>query len=398
MKLLLILLAVFCAAFAGAQMVVTESIDSIDAQVLRAKTVVVGRIEEVAPVTPTSYRATFAVEETLKGEPRASLEVSLWGAAEAPRAWRAARTRLLLSVSSAATMWPARVVDLDDPKLLVSREDFTLVRDPRRLLEIARRLARRPTEIRAYRRTPPDDDVGWRWRAAFGPHGQGLQVPYDEGLERWARDALRAGEPSRRLQGVYLLQEFRSGANARRVRRLLKDPAYEVIETGTDRAGVETRYYPVRAAANRVLAAWHETPAPEVERAAVDGLPTLEWLRVTTRDDLPLVRRTRRLRNLELYDAGRLTDAQFEAVLSAKGLTSLSLTRAGLDDARMRRLAGLRALRAINLDGNPFTDAGLRALEGLPSLAEASLRGTGVTGAGLDALRRARPGIVIHRD
>ncbi|GEM_PF-3068751 len=409
--LVVLLAAAFVTGRASAQVIPTETIDSIDAKVLNAKTILIGTPSAVPdPNDSSEWRrgVTFKVVSTLKGTTSDSVRMFPYGASFNSEKWRAKAPQILVFVPMRPEdAWWMGMVDLNDPKLLVPKADFGFLRSRDATLRYVRELIRKKPGVDRIDTTvvSPKDKKGAVWRAELTVSSRyshhllgGLRVPVDETFERRAQAALRSKVFARRQEGLGLIRPFRSPGNAALLRILLKDPEYVVIRTGTDNRGVETRRYLLRSEAYALLRAWGEPVDPPLVETSASGLDTLEWLRITQPEDLLLVRQTKRLKNLELYNARSLTDSQYASVLTAKGLTSLSLTGGAIDDARLRQLVQLRHLRALNLDGNPITDKGLREFAHLPSLEEVSLNRTEITDEGLAVLRFVHPTILVHLD
>ena len=81
--------------------------------------------------------------------------------------------------------------------------------------------------------------------------------------------------------------------------------------------------------------------------------------------------------------------------IASKGIPGLWL--GGAEDEDLAHLKGLTGLRELWLSGTQITDAGLAHLKGLTGLRELGLSYTKVTDAGVNSLRKALPGVNIHR-
>jgi hypothetical protein len=102
------------------------------------------------------------------------------------------------------------------------------------------------------------------------------------------------------------------------------------------------------------------------------------------------------LRYLFLYNT-QITDA---GLVHLGGLTELRLLYLGhtqVTDAGLVHLAGLTELRRLHLSNTQVTDAGLIHLAGPTELQELWLDNTHVTDAGVAELKRALPGLSVHR-
>lgn len=82
------------------------------------------------------------------------------------------------------------------------------------------------------------------------------------------------------------------------------------------------------------------------------------------------------------------------------GLTEIKqlyMGKAQITDSGLGFLTGLTHLELLNLTGQPITDRGLVHLHGLKNLRTLFLAKTNVSDTGVRELRRAIPGLVIHR-
>lgn len=405
LRFLVVLLGVLFAPFAEAQLAIfprPPSIDSIEVQVADSATVVLGTA--IKPVTKDRYAvstATIRVTETLKGPPQETLFVFPKVSADTIERWQTARSRLLVLAESGSSR-NAAILDLDNPKLLVSRKDFTLIRDPRELLGVVRDLIREPTKTLgpgSFVRPPPENDIGRRWTEAFPKESdQGLVVPIDDDLQRWARDAIRSGPLSRSIQGVGALERLPDEENVVLLKSLLKDgQTADGPEVGLSSGSASNRSYPLRAAAFDALLALGVMPPPVPILVRVPDYEKSGYLvlRPVPSANLDFLRGTRRLATLVVFPAETLSTHQVESIASAPNLTRLMIRNGGIDGARLKRLAALQGLQALDLSGNPITDADLPLLARFPKLRDVSLEGTQVTPAGLESLRRLAPSVVV---
>ncbi len=140
MKAVFLALMVALLAFqAGAQVAPTAPppIQSLESTVVNGWLVVVGKVVEFNPDTSV---ATIAVEETLKGERLARVEL-LFGYIEARDAlkWKSGEDRLLISAQSGST----QVIDLSDAKLTVLEANLSILHDPSEIVKKAKAIADR---------------------------------------------------------------------------------------------------------------------------------------------------------------------------------------------------------------------------------------------------------------
>ena len=386
------------------------TIESIDATVLNARTIVVGTVTGVVDKSSAEHvrEVTFKVAETLKGESVGHLTINVHNSVQELELWKARSARLLVSAPSRTNARAVSIIDLGDEKLLVSKEDFTFLRSPRDLLEYVRQLVRQNPgvyEILVYVLPPPDTGVGAAWQRAMGerrtpgePPFWGLHVPVNQRLERTARNLIRSKELLQRQQGVMALRLFKSEQNTAILEALLKDPGFVIERTAETNRGLEHRRYPIREAAFRTLAGyWRlpvEQPVMEESVSRIDRIESMTWVEKLADADLWRLRQAKRLRSLVLSNVP-LAAGQLAMVCDLTGLTHLQLPPLSVGDASVKQLGGLKHLRSLTLDQNPITDEGLKELAGFTSLKEVSLKETEVTDEGLASLRRSRPDLKV---
>jgi hypothetical protein len=173
---------------------------------------------------------------------------------------------------------------LDGGEQLAIMMDGRRLRDGVELLEHVRAEARR-TAIDAENRSrtvleaddfPIESPLG----SMRNVRGGALRVPVDERLERMAREWCDDPEPLYRAQGARLLRLFRKPEHLPTLRRLMWDPAYEVIAPPEFRweesAWRMNRRYFVRAAARATLDSW-EIEEPTVVLGPHQTYEPLAW-------------------------------------------------------------------------------------------------------------------------
>lgn len=149
--------------------------------------------------------------------------------------------------------------------------------------------------------------------------------------------------------------------------------------------------------------------------AHLEGLKNLKSLALQgTRMTDAGVARLATLSRLEhlAIDQNHITDVGLAQLRRLKNLKSLWIGRAyekvvdgdletfrsdEITDAGLVHLAGLNNLKNLSIEGTGVTDRGLRHLEGLRKLKDLYIAGTRITIAGEQALKRAIPGLTIHR-
>lgn len=408
LRILLLLIATSLLAVAHAQMAPPVTVDSIDLKVLNARTVTVGRVVGISDSTPGKPKVTIVVDQTLKGEKQTQVEGT--APADVVRQWNLHPSTLL--VFSPPGSGDLATIDLEDPGLLVSKRDFTLIRDRGRLLRYVHDVALRHPETTSgpgIMRTPPDNALGARWKEALHMRGYvGLMVPIDADLERELVREIKSDAPQghvvygqieRRLEDIRSLRVFKSDETIGLLKSLLTDRSYIVNLSPANANGVEERAYIVREQAYSVLRQWgvKAPPPATVERVVVLNRTgkvdlALDW----TMNDLSWLTSAPRLTSLVLHPAPRsLSEAEIPVIGKLTRLRTLTLVGMGIDDARFRSFANLKALRSLTLDDNPVTDEAIPQIASYPHLTDVSLVRTGVTDAGLAQLRRLRPDLRV---
>ena len=400
------LIVLLLAVGARAQTVPIETIDSLDVRVVNARQVVVGKVALVSPQSDDGRRdVTIAVEETIKGPSAGSVRVSThyW---DYPNPPSSIGTRVMAFVPERREdEWWMRKIPLDDHRIVVSRADFRVLYHSEDVIRAAREIVRAhpdPGRTGEFTLPSPPGAVGEAWRHAFRGSGRrvdGLRVPVDDALMRWAILALRSPDLRIRTQGVSALGRFRSPESEALVRAALEDKETRILTKAEDNRGVEERYYPVREMAYGVLTRdWGLTVPPveiKVSESKIGTLRTLRWWNTLEEADLATLRRGQRLESLDLPYLTSFPKGFLQTVGALTRLTHLGLPPGSVDDTGLRQLTRLRSLRSLLLDGNAITDEGLKVLLAFPKLEEVSLQRTEVTDRGLAALRERFPLIRI---
>ncbi|RYG48749.1 hypothetical protein EON79_03525 [bacterium] len=415
MRKLVFFFLLLATATLRAQMIPPDRIDSIDVRVLNAKSVVVGTISELTPISNPEeglHDLSISVKETLKGPPEKSLKLKIRAQGrglDLYKTWFEKATPLLIDVpSQEESPWIPRSIPLDDPAMLLSTRDFKPIRDRETLLRYIRDLVRRRPgveHVETYVLDLPNGPPGVAIRKTFGrPRLVGLRIPIDGRIERQALEKLRSKDIQVRLEGIEALRYFKSPANIVRLKALLKDSSYRMSRSPVDTFGIETRHYLLREGAYKILKGeWNSDVAQPVIEESISQLATVPELRFNgpfQPEFLTAIRQAKSLRKLEFsvwYQEGpNGTPGDFlDVVAGVPSLTELILPQLGLEDAALPALERLPHLQRLVLDGNPISDAGLKTLARLKGLKTLEVGQTDVTDAGLAALRKARPDLRV---
>jgi hypothetical protein len=250
-----------CLGRAGAQPVL-HTVVSVDAAVLNAEYVFVGRIERLLPDGATTSAANVAarVETRLKGEV-SDVTQTLIAAPESSLAdWRTRGSRLLF-------IHGAEPIDLSASNLMVFTAQSAVLRQPEQVIQAARDAIRQHpgvTRINTCLRPIPSDVA--KKNKLFG--FVALVVPTDEALERWALRGLRSKDPHDRSAAVEVLRHYRSDANVSRLKALLADPGFVLSPGPGDK---RRKFHIVRKTAYDTLIAWGQKPEkPEFYKETPD--------------------------------------------------------------------------------------------------------------------------------
>ncbi len=242
---------------------------SIEAMVLNAATVVVGTVFEVSKRKKFNV-ATIAVEETLRGEHKARLQVRfpdrIWQLgvggidAENLKEIQVKSLRLLVATRD----HPAKVFGLiylteQNPKTgssdTVRKADLTPFQKSADLLLFAKNTLRGSPGVKRIDTFPLTIPIKGGYY--FGRGGSTtVEVPVDESLEKKAVQYLDSKERWRRAEGVEALKYFKSEKNIARLKDLLKDADPYIREAADGNVVVEVRIYTVRKAAFETLKYW----------------------------------------------------------------------------------------------------------------------------------------------
>lgn len=407
-KTLLFILGCTLAARAHAQTIPLETIDSIDAKVMRANAIATGKVADVSH-TDKSTSVTIAVDRTLKGPASGRLTADSFQPRETRERWLVRSARMILFVPPPVPAgqyspgaFSLKPMPLDEGGILGYRADFTPITDPKELIRTIETLVRKPAlpTAETFRLMPPEGLAGETWLKSTGrTFVGGLAVPIDERLERVALERLRSKDYRYRIEAIQALGHFKTEANIRRLKGLLEDPYYPPYFSGEAARGIETRAYPVRQEAARQLKQWGVTTDKPILEETIDRLATIEELRFDGSlrpEDVQAIRGAKRLKRLTFRVFGAVPDGFYETIANSKELTELQMPEMSVDDRSLSSLGSLPKVTKLILDGNPLTNASIFILAGYKSLREISLRETEITDEGLANLRLLRPGLIVQ--
>jgi hypothetical protein len=245
---------------------------SIEAMLLNADVVVVGKVVEVSQGKEFN-EATIDVEETLRGEHQVKLGVRfpdrIWqlgvgghGAADLQKL-QADSFRLLVATRDQ----PAQVCGLiylteqnmrTGGSSTVRKADLTTLQKPADLLRVAKNTLRGSPGVKRIDTFPLTVPINGGYY--FGRGGSTtVEVPVDESLEKKAVQYLGSKERWCRTEGAAALKYFKSEENIARLKELLRDADPYIREPAESSLGVEVRTYTVRKAAFETLKYWGVT-------------------------------------------------------------------------------------------------------------------------------------------
>lgn len=227
---------------------------SVDAAVLNAEYVFVGRIERQLTEGSTTFAANVAakVETRLKGEVSDVTQTLITAPESSLMEWRARGSRLLFIDG-------AQPIDLSTSNLMVFTAQPAVLRQPEQVIQAARDAIRRhPGVTRINTGLRPIPAIPSELAKKNKLLAVALVVPADEALERWALRGLRSRAPSQRSQAALVLRHFPSDANVARLKALLADPGLVLCEPAPGEK--ERKFYTVRKSAYETLVAWGLKP------------------------------------------------------------------------------------------------------------------------------------------
>ncbi|MFI5385276.1 MAG: ankyrin repeat domain-containing protein [Fimbriimonadales bacterium] len=371
--------------------------ESIDVHILNSEAIVVGRIMrfEGRGEFFQKRRVTVKVDETLKGSPSQEVSTTVFAIPKELRNWQMHSTRFLLFVQSIGDYRPSVLIDLDNPKLSVTREDFKPIREPEDLLNYIREVVRSHpgvTSIDIEILSVPDD-------AHPGSRPRRLIVPADARLEEMAREWITANrDEATIIRGLGALRHFKSERNIALVRPLLASGIFEIERSAEENYGIELRRFVVREAAYNLIEQWKVTiPKPEIHESVnrYDTVEEISWDAPVTDAGLRKLEQCPKLRKLD-FGLQPLTASNLKEIGRLTNLKTLYIFGTStFNDASVKYLAGLAKLDSVDFTRTSISDKGLTALAGMKSLRHVRVELTEVTDAGLAEMARLRPDVTV---
>lgn len=384
-SLLAIAVALFVSAPARAQPLF-GSTESLEALVAQSDLVVVGKIVGFAKDTRI---ATIAVAETLKGKQQKQVSVHFTHNVADLAKWKQEASRLLVPAKGNLQI-ADRVLDLDDDALEVMTADFAVLRKPADVLRVAREAARRQPMNKLLDTfalaVPSKAFMGTQW--ARRVTNLSLIVPVDERLEKWAHEYIRSKSYREREMGTRALARFKSDANIARMKLLLNEPEWVIVQAAEGNRGIDVRLCTIRQVAHEALLNWGtKTPQPDIQVEVLKR--DIETLTVNEMTDQLLDRLCDFKKLRELFYYQNLSDDGVRKIAALKQLQRLTVyaqDNKNITDAGIKDLKQLTNLTHLLLQCPGLTDAGLRELAPLKNLTTLYLVAEGVRGAGLKDL------------
>ncbi len=412
------LLAVFVAGLLAPMSAFGQSapqrvISSIDIRVLNVSSVVVGKIAKAVPGADSSVDISIAVDEVLKGDPRA---------AQQRHQVRGQNGRFSVAEFSRMSDKKTRVLiigelitPLDQKRMAIPAASGVVLREPDQIVDYIRQVIREHpgvNRVDGFAVPLPKQfqniDFGSFDVGSLGPPRDFI-VPVDARLEEWALEGIRSrpkdvqpvssyssvsgvGPLRSRPEDVRAfdaLSHFKSDSNMAFLEGLLNDPAFftQLPETNN---GIEVRTYYLRDAAYEILKKWGTDIGQPVLREEVPRFETLEsfdWQPSTT--DAVLQKVMELSRNLKRFSAGiysHPSEQQIARIGEISSLTSVSLNGSNKTDAMVSHLSNSRNLENLDLGNSRVTDNGLGFLLSLPNLRSIDVTQTRITDDGLRLL------------
>lgn len=359
-------------------------VESLELLVFRADAVAVGTLQsfELSDDARRIERATFRVDEELKGEIGGAVEVESDG--QAPNSfldWIEGKSRALLFRHDGRTL----AVPISGPRPQVMLADRTPLKDEVAILRAARKIVTQdaPEPLKTVRFNLDRRLIeGWRGVGTITD----LVVPITESLHKWALRAARSGDDAERELSAEVLGHFGTPSDIDILKSMLTDNAVIYVGEPRGELGEEKGMFRVRAAAleqlNRLGV---KVDAPQIDFTSYEPQNVRYVYLERDPRTAAKVRTLSAFKNLQtvMLSDSRATDAEMKVVSELESVTDLSAAGNPITDAALVDLAQMPRLKVLNLSRTQVTDAGLPALVKLQSLEHLDLSNTQVTNAGL---------------
>jgi internalin A len=359
-------------------------VESLELQIYRADVVAVGTLQsyELTDAARRIDRATFRVDEVLKGRPGS--EIVFEGDGRTPHTfldWIEGKSRAMLFVREGRTT----VVPISGPLPQVMLADPKPLKDEAAILRAARRIAAQtaPEPLATVRFVLGRDIIaGWRDVGTITD----LVIPVTEELHRWALRAARSGNDDERERAAEVLGHFGTPSDIDILKSMLTDKAVIYIGEPRGELGEERGMFRVRAAALEQLSRLGiQVEMPQIEFTSFE--PQNVRYVYLERDPraAETIRTLGQFKNLQtvMMSDSRSTDAEIKMVSQLASVTDLSAAGNPITDAALEHIARMPRLKVLSLSRTQVTDAALPALARLQSLEHLDLSNTLITNAGL---------------
>jgi ankyrin repeat protein len=417
-------LLVLCAV-GSAQMIPTTVVNSAEATVQDAETIVIGKVAsvELPPAHLPQWKriVTAIVEETLKGPKRDRVVFAVpdRNVAYVEHLFRTGdrvlvgggAISLVESTDNPALLQrllsgPMRAEEkstsfnLSDPSIFVLNADFSVARGPEAVLRRFRELIRTepPDPAPLLIQVSPSPEAALPKPLANYGHVV-LRVPADTRLVTRILEDLASRSLARRKYALDVLRQFKSERAIEPLKQLLNDRHRELVLTAAFNKGYDIYRFPIRESAYNLLTDWKVPVSQPVLEEKVSRLSSVERIRVwnaqLSDDDLVQLLRAPRLRSLELPNV-TLSHAHLKDIAQLSGVTNLSLMESRFSEADLQQISRMPDLESLDLKRTQLTDTGLAALTRLPKLRDLDVSETRVTRSGLSHFRIARPDVHLR--
>jgi len=390
---------------------------SIESRCLLADTVIVGRVVQIGteePFTGGVRPVVFEVLKTLKGKPESQITIRTKSTETDLRIWKTKQTHLAVLSMGGVAFYD--IVDIGSDDLVLSRDDFSIVRRGKDFLSTAEKACRQGTNAKYSNYIivrPPANEVGKRWKEAFenrpkldsthskGPWentSDGLAVSLSPAQEAQARKGVRSADLYTVEKSLEVLLRCPSAENEKAIRQASRSKLFTVVKSGEENQGFEVRRNEISDSANRALQALNGkegSPSADTVVDVLDELKRLRWKGDLDERAVAGLSKNRTIESLTIEDAN-LTVDQMKMISSLSKLRELRLIRcSGLDKPTIEAIANLGNLRVVDLTETTVSDAVVMPLLAMKKLEELNLEQTDVTTAGFKSILLARPDLRV---